>query len=389
MCSDLFGDHIANHDAFLVRRLREAGFVIVGKTALPEMGILPTTESRRFGPTHNPWALDRTPGGSSGGSAAAVAAGMVPIAHGNDGGGSTRIPAACCGLVGLKATRDRVSVGPDGGRGFLVADGVLTRTVAESGALLDILAGYEPGDASWAPPVPPGAFAAAAARSAGPAGRPPPDRPRPQLPPRGGRARPRLRAGRTRRRRAARVARPLGAGDHRPVVRPRPSPRLLPRLRTRRGDDRVRGLADRSPRGDGGRRRAADLGALAPRPRTGHGHLPGRRRPPRVLARRIVAELAQYDVVLTPGPGAPATAHRRGARPRSRRLGPLSALGPVHALHRDRQRNRPACRLVAALPRRGRAAPSGPADRPARRGGGAAGPERPARGGAPLGRAPG
>ena len=152
MCSDLFGDYVPRHDAFLVRRLREAGFVIVGKTTLPEMGILPTTESRRFGPTHNPWALDRTPGGSSGGSGAAVAAGMVPIAHGNDGGGSTRIPAACCGLVGLKAARGRVSVGPDGGQSFLTIDGVLTRTVAETAAVLDVLAGYELGDASWASP---------------------------------------------------------------------------------------------------------------------------------------------------------------------------------------------------------------------------------------------
>ena len=118
------------------------------------MGILPTTESRRFGPTRNPWDLDRTPGGSSGGSAAAVAAGMVPIAHGNDGGGSTRIPAACCGLVGLKPARGRVSVGPDGGESFLVQDGVLTRTVAETAALLDVLAGYELGDATWAPPGP-------------------------------------------------------------------------------------------------------------------------------------------------------------------------------------------------------------------------------------------
>lgn len=150
MCSDLFGDLIAGHDAFLVRRIRQAGFVIVGKTALPEMGILPTTESRRFGPTRNPWALDRTPGGSSGGSAAAVAAGMVPIAHGNDGGGSTRIPAACCGLVGLKASRGRVSVGPDAGDSLLVSDGVLTRTVAETAAVLDVLSGYEPGDATWA-----------------------------------------------------------------------------------------------------------------------------------------------------------------------------------------------------------------------------------------------
>ncbi len=151
MCSDLFGDFTPHHDAFLIRRLREAGFVFVGKTKLPEMGILPTTEPRRFGPTHNPWALDRTPGGSSGGSAAAVAAGMVPIAHGNDGGGSIRIPAACCGLVGLKAARGRISVGPDGGQSFLTIDGVLTRTVADTAAVLDVMAGYELGDATWAP----------------------------------------------------------------------------------------------------------------------------------------------------------------------------------------------------------------------------------------------
>ncbi|MGH2893540.1 MAG: amidase, partial [Solirubrobacteraceae bacterium] len=158
MCSDLFGDYVARDDAFLVGRLRDAGFVIVGKTTLPENGILPTTESRRSGPTANPWGLDRTPGGSSGGSAAAVAAGMVPIAHGNDGGGSIRIPAACCGLVGLKPARGRVSLGPDAGHGFLVTDGVLTRTVADTAAALDVLAGYQPGDATWAAPAP-GAYA--------------------------------------------------------------------------------------------------------------------------------------------------------------------------------------------------------------------------------------
>src|SRR6202035_1672147 len=119
-----------------------AGFVIVGTTKLPEYGILPVTEPKIHGPARNPWDPSRTPGGSSGGAAAAVAAGMVPIAHGNDGGGSLRIPAACCGLVGLKAARGRVSVGPEGGHSFLVTDGVLTRTIADTAAALDILAGY-------------------------------------------------------------------------------------------------------------------------------------------------------------------------------------------------------------------------------------------------------
>jgi amidase len=158
--SDLFGEFVPGHDAYLVRRLREAGFVIVGKTSMPEMGILPTTEPRRFGPTRNPWDTGRTPGGSSGGSAAAVAAGMVPVAHGNDGGGSIRIPAACCGLVGLKPARGRVSVGPDGGDSFLVSDGVLTRTVEDTARLLDVLNGPELGDATWAPPPPAAGYTA-------------------------------------------------------------------------------------------------------------------------------------------------------------------------------------------------------------------------------------
>jgi amidase len=164
--SDAFGDFVPGHDAFVVRRLREAGFVIVGKTNLPEFGILPVTEPRRFGPTRNPWDTGRTPGGSSGGAAAAVAGGMVPLAHGSDGGGSIRIPAACCGLVGLKPSRGRVSRGPDLGDDYLVQDGVLTRSVADTALLLDVLAGYEPGDATWAPP-PPEPFAAAAAREPG------------------------------------------------------------------------------------------------------------------------------------------------------------------------------------------------------------------------------
>jgi amidase len=159
----LTGDDAPSYDHNVTRRLRAAGFVVVGTTALPEWGILPVTEGRRLGPTRNPWDLDRTPGGSSGGSAAAVAAGMVPIAHGNDGGGSIRIPAACCGLVGLKPQRGRVSLSPTAGQSFLVQDGVLTRTVHETAQLLDVLAGPEPGDASWAP-APPEPFTATAAR---------------------------------------------------------------------------------------------------------------------------------------------------------------------------------------------------------------------------------
>ena len=166
MGSDIFGDFVPQHDSFVVRRLRDAGFVLVGKTNMPEFGILPVSEPRRFGPARNPWDTERTPGGSSGGAASAVAAGMVPIAHGSDGGGSIRIPAACCGLVGLKAQRGRISRGPEQGDDFLVQDGVLTRTVAETAELLDVLAGYETGDATWAPP-PAEPFAAAAAREPG------------------------------------------------------------------------------------------------------------------------------------------------------------------------------------------------------------------------------
>jgi amidase len=158
--------HRPDHSAYLVRRLREAGFVIVGVTNLPEFGILPTTEPRHTGPTRNPWNLERTPGGSSGGSAAAVASGMLPMAHGNDGGGSIRIPAACCGLVGLKPSRGRVSRGPDLGDSWLACDGVLTRTVTDTAHAMDVLGGYEVGDANWAPrPAEP--YAAAMRRDPG------------------------------------------------------------------------------------------------------------------------------------------------------------------------------------------------------------------------------
>jgi amidase len=164
-CS-LMEHNMCDYDHNVTRRLKEAGFVIVGTTTLPEYGILPTSEARLFGPTRNPWDLQRTPGGSSGGAAAALASGMIPVAHGNDGGGSIRIPAACCGLVGLKPARGRISAAPELGDSSLGIDGVLTRNVADTAAILDVLAGYEPGDATWAPP-PAEPFAQSAIREPG------------------------------------------------------------------------------------------------------------------------------------------------------------------------------------------------------------------------------
>jgi len=147
-------DFVPDHDSELVSRYKRAGLVILGKTNTPEYGIMPTTEPAFFGPTRNPWDTTRATGGSSGGSAAAVAAGMVPFAHGNDGGGSIRIPASCCGLFGLKPTRARNPLGPDFGDMFsgLVAEHALTRSVRDSAALLDATSGAEIGDPYWAPP---------------------------------------------------------------------------------------------------------------------------------------------------------------------------------------------------------------------------------------------
>ena len=166
MGSDLYGDYRAEADAYVVRRLRDAGFVLLGRTSAPEFGILPVTEPRRFGPTRNPWNLDHTPGGSSGGAAAAVAGGILPVAHGSDGAGSIRVPAACCGLVGLKPSRGRISSGPDLGDNFLSTNAALTRSVADTARLLDLMAGYEPGDATWTP-LPSEPFALAATRAPG------------------------------------------------------------------------------------------------------------------------------------------------------------------------------------------------------------------------------
>lgn len=165
---------VASETAHLARRFRSAGLVNLGRTNSPELGLVPTTEPEAWGPTHNPWDLTRSPGGSSGGSAAAVAAGLVPVAHASDGGGSIRIPAAACGLVGLKTSRGRVSVGPGRNEitGFMSVQFAVTRTVRDAAALLDICAGEEPGDPVVpAPPAMPYAEIAAAA-SAGDHGRP-------------------------------------------------------------------------------------------------------------------------------------------------------------------------------------------------------------------------
>ncbi len=140
-------------DSFLAQRFRDAGLVTIGKTNLPELGILPTTEPKAYGASRNPYDLHRTVGGSSGGSAAAVAAGLVPIAHANDGGGSIRIPASCCGLVGLKPTRQRISEGPLSGDNMsgLTTELVVSRSIRDSARMLDAVHGAAPGDPYAAP----------------------------------------------------------------------------------------------------------------------------------------------------------------------------------------------------------------------------------------------
>jgi amidase len=147
-------DFRAPVDTYLAQRFEGAGLVTIGKTNTPELGIVPTTEPVAYGPTRNPWDLERTPGGSSGGAAAAVASGMVPIAHANDGGGSIRIPASHCGLVGLKPTRQRISEGPLVGDNIsgLTAELVLARSVRDVAAMLDAVHGPAPGDPYVAPP---------------------------------------------------------------------------------------------------------------------------------------------------------------------------------------------------------------------------------------------
>jgi amidase len=155
MGSKILKQYVPDHDSELVRRYKRAGLITVGKTNTCEFGLLPTTEPEAFGATKNPWNLNCTPGGSSGGSAAAVASRMVPMAYGNDGGGSIRIPASCCGVFGLKPTRARISMAPDYGdvMGGMANEHAITLSVRDSAALLDATAGCLPGDPYWAPPI--------------------------------------------------------------------------------------------------------------------------------------------------------------------------------------------------------------------------------------------
>ncbi|MDX2176897.1 MAG: amidase [Candidatus Sumerlaeia bacterium] len=160
----LLKDNVCGYDSELAARLRASGALVVGRANSPEFGLVPTTEPLLHGPARNPWDTARSPGGSSGGSAAAVASGMVPAAHGNDGGGSIRIPSSCCGVFGLKPSRGRTSLGPARGDVLLglVSEHVITRSVRDSAALLDALAGPAPGD-PYAAPAMEGSFLAAAA----------------------------------------------------------------------------------------------------------------------------------------------------------------------------------------------------------------------------------
>jgi amidase len=154
--SRVFAEHVPRADAEVVTRLRAAGTISLGKTNTPEFGMTPYTDNDLIGPARTPWDLRRSAGGSSGGTAAAVAGGLIPSGHGSDGGGSIRIPAASCGLVGLKPSRGRVSFAPGSNTSGLSVNGPLARTVRDAAALLDAMAGPADGDPWWAAPLPAG-----------------------------------------------------------------------------------------------------------------------------------------------------------------------------------------------------------------------------------------
>lgn len=145
-------DRVPDRDDAVVARIKRAGMPLLGKTIVPEFGPLSISEPPGYPPGRNPWDPTRSAGGSSGGAAASVVAGLCPLAHGSDGGGSIRNPSAWCGVFGLKPSRGRVSAAPEPQRFFSI-DGPIARTVADASALLDVMAGYETGDAYWAPPA--------------------------------------------------------------------------------------------------------------------------------------------------------------------------------------------------------------------------------------------
>lgn len=167
--SRLLLDRPAPADSEAVRRARATGLVIAGRTTTSEFGLSPDTVTALYGTTRNPWDLSRSAGGSSGGAAAAVAAGLLPMAHATDGGGSIRIPAACCGLFGLKPSRARITAGPEVGEGLagFAVQGVVSQTVRDSAAWLDAVAGPMPGDPYAAPPMAESCLSAAQGRNPG------------------------------------------------------------------------------------------------------------------------------------------------------------------------------------------------------------------------------
>jgi amidase len=166
--SALYANFVPDHDSAYIARCKRAGLVIMGRSLTPELGLSPSTETRQYGACRNPWNFAYSAGGSSGGSAAAVSAGIVPLAHATDGGGSIRVPAAHCGLFGLKPSRGRVSFGPDSGEawGGLAVGHAISRSVRDSALLLDLTGGPEPGD-PYAAPTPERPFAEEVGRSPG------------------------------------------------------------------------------------------------------------------------------------------------------------------------------------------------------------------------------
>ena len=167
--SGMYRGYVADHDSTLVERYKRSGLVIFGKTNSPELGLMPVTEPDLYGAARNPWNPQHTPGGSSGGAGAAVAAGILPMAHASDGGGSIRIPASCCGLVGLKPSRGRIPTGPlkAEGWGGQSTSHIVSRTVRDTAAMMDATAGVEIGEAYSAPYMP-GGYLDAMQHSPGP-----------------------------------------------------------------------------------------------------------------------------------------------------------------------------------------------------------------------------